>query len=143
MPTYSLLTEVAPGREAGERPSCSPVYKSSEFKDQDLTSPGISTLYEMFDASVKKYSNNRCLGKRTVTDGVAGEFEWWTYEATGSKVKDLAAGLVSLGVSTGSKVGVLGPNTPEWMVSMQVEWLLKHCDADIVCHAMPFADCQH
>lgn len=120
MPEYSALTEVAPARQAGDQPSCSPVYKSKRFMGKDTAMAGINTLYEMFTASVAKFGGNRCLGKRPVTNGEAGDYVWWTYEETGNKVKDLAAGMAALGVATGSKVGVFGPNAPEWMVSMQV-----------------------
>ena len=43
---------------------------------------GASTLYEVFERSVKLFGENRCLGWRPITDGKAGPYEYWTYKQT-------------------------------------------------------------
>ncbi|GMH34395.1 hypothetical protein BSKO_02229 [Bryopsis sp. KO-2023] len=153
MTSYKLLTEIAPKRDAENgKPSASPVFKSTTFKDEDVSIAGVSTLFEMFDASVKKFSGNKCLGWRPIVDGKAGDYKWWTYGETGEKVANLASGVATTGIVAGSKVGVLGPNCPEWMLAMQacnrmsltcvplydtlgenaIEYIINHSESQIV-----------
>lgn len=119
MPSYKLLTEVEPAREAGAKPSASAVYKSTQFLNHTPLA-NVTTLHELFASSVETFSSNNCLGYRPLEDGVAGEYVWWTYAETGEKVVAFASGLAGLGTTSGARVGVFGPNCPEWMVTMQV-----------------------
>jgi fatty-acyl-CoA synthase len=41
----------------------------------------------------------------------------WTYTQFNEKVNELAAGLLKLGISTGERVGVWGPNSYEWVLT--------------------------
>jgi hypothetical protein len=43
---------------------------------------GATTLYELFEESVRKHGDRPCLGWRPMTDGKAGPFEFWTYKET-------------------------------------------------------------
>lgn len=153
MPSYSLLTEAGPAREAsGNKPSASPIYKSEMFKGKDFALAGVTTLYELFDNGVKNFSSKKCLGWRPIVDDAAGEYEWWTYAETGEKVAAVASGIATTGIAPGSRVGVLGPNCPEWMLAMQacnrmgltcvplydtlgenaIEYIVNHSESQIV-----------
>lgn len=41
-----------------------------------------TTLYEVFEQSVKRYGDSKCLGWRPIVDGKAGPYEYWTYKET-------------------------------------------------------------
>lgn len=41
-----------------------------------------TTLYEVFEQSVKRYGDCKCLGWRPIVDGKAGPYEYWTYKET-------------------------------------------------------------
>lgn len=41
----------------------------------------------------------------------------WTYSEFNSKVDDLAAGLLKLGINVGDRVGIWGPNSYEWVLT--------------------------
>jgi fatty-acyl-CoA synthase len=41
----------------------------------------------------------------------------WTYAEFNKRIDDLAAGLLKLGIKTGDRVGVWGPNSSEWVVT--------------------------
>lgn len=43
---------------------------------------GASTLYEVFENSVKTFGDKQCLGFRPMLDGKAGPYQWWTYKQT-------------------------------------------------------------
>jgi long-chain acyl-CoA synthetase len=77
-------------------------------------------LYELFQSSVKKYSNEKCLGYRPIVDGVAGDYVWFTYAEIAKKVEDVASGIAALGLNKKDRVGVYGPNCVDWMIAMQV-----------------------
>jgi len=40
---------------------------------------GVKNLYENFSSGVKISGDLPCLGKRVITNGVAGPYEWQTY----------------------------------------------------------------
>lgn len=73
------------------------------------------SLYEMFQASVQKFPNNNCLGRR---EGAG--YSWLTYKQTSERVADIGAALVKVGLKPHGRVGVYGANSPEWMIAMQV-----------------------
>ena len=51
-------------------------------KDGFPTMEGATTLYEVFENSVKTFGDNQCLGFRPMVDGKAGPYQWWTYKQT-------------------------------------------------------------
>ena len=63
---YGKLVEevegASPAREG--RPATGPVYRSVLAQEAYPTLDGITTLYELFTASVAKYPDNACLGHR-------------------------------------------------------------------------------
>ena len=69
----------------------------------------------MFQASVEKYANNNCLGRR---EGPG--YTWLTYQQTAEQVAAIGSAMVKVGLAPHGRVGVYGANSPEWMIAMQV-----------------------
>ena len=108
-----------------------------------------TSLYDMFQQSVSKYPNNKCLGARTGKDGA---YEWMTYKDVDVKVADIASGMAKVGLKPHGRVGVYGANSPEWMMTMQgcnrmnlyciplydtlgenaIEYIVRHSEASVV-----------
>ncbi|GJP53476.1 hypothetical protein CLOM_g12640 [Closterium sp. NIES-68] len=110
-----------------------PTYKSSYAKDGYAALEGITTVWELFDNSVKKFAKNKFLGKRSVVNGVAGPYEWQTYEEVGAKVKKIASAFQFNGLKPQSRVGIYGINSPEWFMTMEA------CNSQSI-HCVPLYD---
>jgi non-ribosomal peptide synthetase component F len=106
MPLYKYLKKVGEARsEDGKVPSAGPIYKSTLGKVADGTefeSP-ISTLYENFEAAVKRFPTAKCLGVR---EGSAFQFQ--TYQEVHALVKAAGCGLRASGVLATGRVGIYG-----------------------------------
>lgn len=109
--------------------------------------PGITSLYEMFTASVEKVPNNRCLGRR-----VGDEFQWMSYKETAAAAAAIGSAMADVGLKPHDRVGIYGVNCPEWMIAMQgcnrmnlyciplydslgenaIEFIINHSEASIV-----------
>ncbi len=106
-----------------DKPSASAIYRHAGSKD-GFPKLEVNTLYELFTRSVEKYADKDCLGQRVKNaDGTAGPFKYKSYKAVGEEVKVIANGLAAIGVKPKQRVGILGPNCPDWMETMQV----SHC----------------
>ena len=93
---------------------------------------GISNLLENFTVAVSKYPNNKCLGWREKqTDGTVGPYVWKTYKEVGEEVILLASGLKSIGAQPKGRIGVFGPNSPQWMMAMQVKIVVSILNATV------------
>ncbi|CAI5484905.1 unnamed protein product [Closterium sp. Yama58-4] len=110
-----------------------PTYKSFYAKDGYAKLDGINTVWELFDNSVKKFAKNKFLGKRSVVNGVAGPYEWQTYEEVGATVKKVASALRFNGLQPQSRVGIYGINSPEWFMTMEA------CNSQSI-HCVPLYD---
>jgi|LauGreSuBDMM15SN_2_FD.fasta_scaffold52283_3 long-chain acyl-CoA synthetase len=123
---YLLQTE-GPRAASGDTLSASAAYRNVSAKD-GFPAIGITTLYENFTRSVDKYPSNKCLGWREKkADGSVSPYVWKTYKEVGNDVALLASGLKAVdAVPKGGRIGVFGPNCPEWMIAMQVGFLLLH-----------------
>lgn len=106
----------------------------------------------MFKESCEKFKHRPCLGFRPIVNGEAKPYEWMTYAEVEEKVIHTASGFASLGLKPREKVGVLGANSPEWMIAMQacnrqnltcvplydtlgesaVEFIIQHSEARLV-----------
>ena len=125
----AYLRPVSEVRQAKDGvPSASRIYRNKIALDgfPDLSKYGISTLYELFQFSAKKFAGERCLGYRPVTGGSVGDYEWLTYAETAQRVDCIASGLAALGLSADDRVGVYGVNCCEWMIAMQVRSAITH-----------------
>lgn len=116
-------------------------------KDGPPTVKDINTLSDLFSHSVSRFGDKNCLGKRT-KEG----YSWRTYSQTAREVAAVGSALVAAGLAPGGRVGVYGPNAPEWMITMQacnrqgfycvplydtlgesaVEYIVKHAEVTAV-----------
>ncbi|PSC74925.1 long chain acyl-synthetase 4-like [Micractinium conductrix] len=143
----TYIAEVSPALPARDgKPACGPEYRAVIAKDGP---PPINyaSLYEMFMASVEKFPDNKCLGRRE-GDG----YSWLTYKATAELAAAVGSALTKVGLAPHGRVGVYGANSPEWMVAMQacnrqnlycvplydslgehaIEFIIKHAEATCV-----------
>ncbi|MDA3780706.1 MAG: AMP-binding protein [Bacteroidales bacterium] len=72
----------------------------------------MKTIIDLFDESVRKYSNNTLLWSRATE-----KYEPTTYKETKDQVQLFAAGLLSLGVKKGDRVALLSEGRNEWIIS--------------------------
>lgn len=77
--------------------------------------------------SCEKFPQKPCLGRRTVTNGVAGPYEFISFQQAAEQSVQIASACKALGLKAKDKVGVLGLNSPEWMLAMQVGLLCWCC----------------
>ncbi|MCF8473242.1 MAG: AMP-binding protein [Emcibacter sp.] len=68
------------------------------------------TIGNMFDETVARYQNRDALV-------VCDQNIRWTYSEFAEKVNNLAAGLISLGLNVGDRVGIWAPNCAEWVIT--------------------------
>ncbi|XRB05902.1 long chain acyl-CoA synthetase [Pycnococcus provasolii] len=114
------LVAVAPPRAASSAlPSASATYRNSSAAS-GMTTPAFDSLYHMFRASVSKFPQNKCLGYRPTINGVSGDYAWLTYSEVGDRSEKIASAMKkAANLAKGDRVGVYGPNCPQWMIAMQ------------------------
>ncbi|MDZ7263363.1 MAG: long-chain fatty acid--CoA ligase [candidate division KSB1 bacterium] len=71
-----------------------------------------STLTEMFLNTVKTHGP-----KTSLMTKVGGQYQGFSYQELGERVKHFALGLASLGVHRGDRVSLLSENRPEWAIA--------------------------
>ncbi|KDD76920.1 AMP-binding enzyme [Helicosporidium sp. ATCC 50920] len=115
MTNYKYITAVAPGQKAeGDKKETGPTYRCTLSKEGPPGLEGVNNLWELFSRSVAKYGSSKCLGKRTATG-----FDWLTYSEASEQAAAVGSALLQKGMSPGSRIGVYGANTTEWMLAMQ------------------------
>ncbi|CAN1127974.1 Long chain acyl-CoA synthetase 8 [Linum perenne] len=94
---------------------------------------GATTMAALFEQSCKKYSQQRCLGKRklvdkefiTASDGRKfeklhlGDYEWETYGQVFDRASNFASGLIGLGHDLGSRAAIFAETRAEWYIAFQ------------------------
>jgi long-chain acyl-CoA synthetase len=111
-----------------EREGRTAVYRHFRFVDQPLLQtldPNVQTVHDYFEASVKKWPNNRCLGSREWdrVKKIFYNYDWVTYAQTAVRRKNFGVGLVELHKKAGVTatrqygVGLWCQNRPEWQIS--------------------------
>lgn len=118
-PSFRLLTETeSPQPATSTRGAVGPIWKAHyAHETRDL---GVKNLKELFESSAAEHANRPCLGHRPIgTDGNAGPYTFLTYREVASTVAAVHAGFISLGVQPKDHVGVIGANSPEWMMTVQ------------------------
>ena len=121
--SYDWLREVGPSRPAtGDQPATGPTYENvaQPQGEQIDTLEEVSTLYEAFSRSVKLYADRPALGYRRTKDGRPSAYEWFTYQESGELAASVAAAFGEVGVQAHDRCGILGVNSPQWMLAMQV-----------------------
>jgi len=113
----------------------SAVRRNALFKAKPVTgSEHGTTIYEIWQSSVKKHADRNCFGTRPLikiheekklVDGVErvmtypemGAFEWITYKEAGERVNNFASGLSRLGLKKGEAVAIFEETRLEWTVA--------------------------
>ncbi|BDA46672.1 Long chain acyl-CoA synthetase 3 [Coccomyxa sp. Obi] len=104
----------------GSKNALSPIYRNTAAKDGWPSVEGAATtLYEVFEQSVKRHGDCKCLGWRPIVDGKPGPYEYWTYKETRERAAVLASSVVASGTKPGGRVGIYAPNCPNWMLIIQ------------------------
>jgi long-chain acyl-CoA synthetase len=75
-----------------------------------------STIPEMFQKITERYSDEP---HPMLMHKVAGKYTNYSYKEIHDRVVSFAAGLLSLGLKPGDRVGIIGENRPEWVISDQ------------------------
>lgn len=91
---YEHLVEIEPARPATDgKPSASPAYRHISARNAFPTLE-VSTLYQLFERSVKRSPQSPCLGMRYKgADGVVGPFVFQTYGEIDAEVTNIASGV--------------------------------------------------
>ncbi|XP_025417767.1 long-chain-fatty-acid--CoA ligase 3 isoform X2 [Sipha flava] len=98
-----------------------------------LVKDKIDTLYKVFQYSVNKYSESRCLGTREVLaeedevqpNGrifkkyVMGDYKWMTYKDVDNASDYFGNALISLGQKHKENIAIFAETRAEWMISVQ------------------------
>lgn len=111
-----------------EREGRSPIYRHWRFHDKpllDTFTPEIRTFYELFQDSVKRYPNNKCLGTRPwipETQSWENGYVWQTYAEVAARSKNFGSGIYELhrriGIPPGNHgVGIWSQNRAEWQIA--------------------------
>jgi len=82
----------------------------SHFSGPDSPPLLNETIGSLFDRTVESFPDNEALVVRH--QGIR-----WTYREYQKKVEDLAAGLLTLGIKKGDRVGIWAPNCYEWCLT--------------------------
>ncbi|MFZ5517209.1 MAG: AMP-dependent synthetase/ligase [Candidatus Zhuqueibacterota bacterium] len=111
-----------------------------------------STLTEMFLNTVQNHGS-----KTAIMHKVDGQYQGFSYQELGERVKNFALGLASLGVKKGDRISILSENRPEWAISdlailslgainvpvypslipRQIEYILNDSEAKIIITSTP------
>uniref|UniRef100_A0A453F5H8 4-coumarate--CoA ligase n=1 Tax=Aegilops tauschii subsp. strangulata TaxID=200361 RepID=A0A453F5H8_AEGTS len=115
------VVKVEEGRPAADgRPSVGPTYRSAFARDGFLAPvDGLDSCYDIFRMAVEKYPNNRMLGHRAIVDGKAGAYVWRTYKEVFDIANKIGNSIRSCGLTKGSRCGIYGANSPEWIITME------------------------
>ncbi len=72
----------------------------------------MKTIVELFDTSVSKYPNNIYLWEKR-----DGKFEGRTYQQTRDEVLKFAAGLLTIDIKKGDRIGLVSEGRDQWIIS--------------------------
>lgn len=70
--------------------------------------------------SCERFGHKRCLGRRPIVNGIAGPYQFCTFSEAAEQSTQVASACAQLGLQRCDRIGVLGLNSPEWMLAMQV-----------------------
>jgi long-chain acyl-CoA synthetase len=72
----------------------------------------METLVELFEGSVKKYADNALLWEK-----IDGEYLKFSYQQIKREVYFFGAGLISLGINKGDRIGLIAEGRVDWLVA--------------------------
>lgn len=125
-----------------ERPNRTAVYRHWKFVNSPLLEtfdPAHQTLHDLFEASVEKVPNKKCLGWRpwnAATKTFEPKYVWIPYKEVAERRKNFGAGIVALHKSIGFTeekygVGLWAQNRPEWQITGT--YFLTRCALHMLC----------
>jgi len=111
-----------------ERPNRTAIYRHWRFQNGPLLEtfdPAHQSIHDLFEASVAKVPNRKCLGWRpwnSTTKTWEPKYVWMTYSQVAERRKNLGAGIVELQTKRGITgtnygVGLWAQNRPEWAIT--------------------------
>lgn len=83
-----------------------------EYGNYSNTFDAPDSMVEIFENSVAKFADNPLIGEKNE----AGVYQWTTYSQIATRVDNLRAGLASIGVKQGDKIGIIANNRKEWLI---------------------------
>lgn len=106
----------------------SAIYRHWRYRDQPLLEtldPEIQTLHDLFEDTVRRFPNNRCLGTRNWVPASRTweeKYDWSTYAQVAERRKNFGAGIVEVHKAINHPadkypVGLWSQNRPEWQVT--------------------------
>lgn len=87
-------------------------FKPSQALQDWAATAEVKTIPQMFEQAMAKDPNARFLGHKNAE----GKFEFISYAEANKQRKQLAGGLVELGIQPGERVATYAENSPEWVV---------------------------
>lgn len=103
------------------------VYRHWRFRDIPLLKtfdPKLKTAHDLFESSVKKSPNAKCLGSRAwdPASKTWGKYEWMTYAELAVRRRNFGTGIRELNKQAGQNeekygVGLWCQNRPEWQIT--------------------------
>ncbi|KAI5787130.1 hypothetical protein EDC01DRAFT_174288 [Geopyxis carbonaria] len=110
-----------------KRPGYTAVYRRFDVGVGPLprtADPEVTTMFQAFEAAVRKYPNNKCLGWREQDKATKkwGPFVWMDYKTMHSRKNNLGSGLMYLNRKHGVTAdkfpnGIWSQNRPEWQIA--------------------------
>lgn len=108
----------------------SPIYRHWKFVNGPLletVNPAEQTFHDVFESSVKRLPNKKCLGWRpwnATTKTWEPKYVWLTYAQVAERRKNLGAGIVEIHKAAGIHtdkygIGLWSQNRPEWQITGQ------------------------
>jgi long-chain acyl-CoA synthetase len=74
--------------------------------------PKFETLVDVFDSAVSRFKDRPLFGEKR-----GGAWNWMTFAEFGTHTHEVRAGLASLGVGQGDRVGIIANNRSEWAIA--------------------------
>ncbi|XP_078068048.1 long-chain-fatty-acid--CoA ligase 4 isoform X2 [Mustelus asterias] len=95
--------------------------------------PGLDTLDKLFEAAVKQFQKQNCLGTRELLSEenevqingkvfkklILGEYKWLSYQEVDQHVNRFGSGLSALGLKAKNMIGIFCETRAEWMIAAQ------------------------
>lgn len=110
--------------------------RSPYCRNGELENPADPSLITNLKRGVELNPKGNCLGTRQLVDGKAGDYVWQTYEQVYERILNFASGLLHVGQSTGSIVGIVSVNRAEWVITDQACAVHK-CAPPSTCASAP------
>eukprot|EP01125_Pyxidicula_operculata_P000454 TRINITY_DN10483_c0_g1_i1.p1 TRINITY_DN10483_c0_g1~~TRINITY_DN10483_c0_g1_i1.p1 ORF type:complete len:661 (-),score=182.25 TRINITY_DN10483_c0_g1_i1:265-2247(-) len=97
-----------------------PIHRSSKSPHKLITTitPGVSSVYSIFQQRLNERGDAPCLGARVKgSDGKFGEYVWRSYKQVKTDSEYFARGLRNLGLQAKDRLGIYCKNRSEWVLS--------------------------